>query len=47
MKPLWIQTLAWIAAIAVAVLFAFANPDGVPAEGSPVDLVPHGSGTPR
>jgi hypothetical protein len=29
MKPLWAQTLAWIAAVLVAVLLAFANPDGM------------------
>lgn len=46
MKPLWMQTLAWIAAIAVAVLFAFANPDS----NTPIDVdstVPHGSVAPR
>ena len=47
MKPLWVQTLAWVAAIVVAVLLAFANPDSMPTEGSQVDLVPHGSGMPR
>ena len=29
MKPLWTQTLVWIAAVAVAVLFALASPDTV------------------
>ena len=29
MKPLWAQTLAWIAAALVVVLLAFANPDGM------------------
>jgi hypothetical protein len=46
MKPLWMQTLAWIAAIAVAVLFALANPDS----NTPIDVdstVPHGSVAPR
>ena len=27
MKPLWTQTLVWIAAAAVAFLFALASPD--------------------
>ena len=26
MKPLWTQTLAWIAAVAAAVLLAFGSP---------------------
>jgi hypothetical protein len=29
MKPLWRQTLAWIAAVVTAVLLAWANPDGM------------------
>ena len=46
MKRLWTQTLAWIAAILVAVLFAFANPDADTAVN--VDsTVPHGSVAPR
>ena len=28
MKPLWIHTLVWVAAVAAALLFAFAGPDG-------------------
>lgn len=28
MKPLWVQTLAWIAAAAAALLFAYAAPEG-------------------
>ena len=28
MKPLWIQTLVWVAAVVVALLFALAGPDG-------------------
>lgn len=46
MKPIWTQTLAWIAAILVAVLFAFANPDS----STSIDVdstVPHGSVAPR
>ena len=27
MKPLWIQTAVWIAAVIAAVLLALANPD--------------------
>ena len=41
MKPLWVQTLFWVAAIAAAVLFAFAGPDG-----SDFDL-PQGATVPR
>jgi hypothetical protein len=41
MKPLWMPTLAWIAAIAVAVLLALLSPE------TPLDLIPHGGGTPR
>jgi hypothetical protein len=46
MKPLWMQTLAWIAAVLVAVLLAWANPDGI---GIHLDssFLPHGSETPR
>jgi hypothetical protein len=29
MKPLWTQTLVWIAAVVVAVLLALASPDTV------------------
>jgi hypothetical protein len=29
MKPVWTQTLAWIAAVVAAVLLAWANPDGM------------------
>jgi hypothetical protein len=29
MKPLWTHTLAWLAAVAVAVLLALANPSGL------------------
>ncbi|WP_281068633.1 hypothetical protein [Ramlibacter agri] len=28
MKPLWVHTLVWIAAVAAAVLFALVGPDG-------------------
>jgi hypothetical protein len=35
MKPLWTQTLAWIAAAVAAVLLALAYPDGV---GTQLDL---------
>ena len=36
MKPLWTQTLAWIAAVVVAVLLALANPAGI---GIPFDFL--------
>jgi len=29
MKPLWTQTLVWLAAVAAAFLLALANPDGL------------------
>lgn len=29
MKPLWMQTLAWVAAVVVAILLALAYPDGM------------------
>ena len=28
MKPLWVQTLAWLAAVLAAVLMALAAPEG-------------------
>ena len=46
MKPLWMQTLAWIAAIAIAVLLAALSPDGQPLP-VPGDLLPQGLATPR
>jgi hypothetical protein len=46
MKPLWMQTLAWIVAILVAVLFAFANPDADTTHDSG-SFIPHGSIAPR
>ena len=44
MKPLWTQTLVWIAAALVALLFALAGPDGF--SGVAPEL-PHGASTPR
>ena len=44
MKPLWTQTLAWLAAVLAAVLLAFASP------GDSSLFEPdasHGAGTPR
>jgi len=43
MKSLWTQTLAWLAAAAVAFLLALASPDG---PNIPPDL-PHGATAPR
>ena len=46
MKPLWTQTLAWIVAILVAVLFAVAGSDIASGPGL-FDPLSHGSETPR
>jgi hypothetical protein len=47
MKPLWTQTLAWIAAALLALLFALAGPDGFTSVG-PLEIeLPHGATTPR
>lgn len=46
MKPLWTQTLVWIAAALIALLLAFAGPDS-PGTFGLDDLVPHGGSTPR
>lgn len=46
MKPLWAQTLAWIAAILAAVLLAWAVPEGFGLHGFDVP-VPHGAIAPR
>lgn len=45
MKPLWAQTLAWLAAVAVALLLALAVPDGF--EREMPDPVPQGAAAPR
>jgi hypothetical protein len=45
MKPLWTQTLAWIAAVVAAVLLAIASPSGL---GSLFDgEAAHGATAPR
>lgn len=46
MKPLWTQTLVWIAAVLVALLLAFALPESPGTFGFD-GLLPHGGGTPR
>ena len=46
MKPLWTQTLAWIVAIVIAILFALAGSES-PHTPDITDLLPHGSETPR
>jgi len=45
MKPLWTQTLAWLAAVVAAILFAFASPAGLGGlfDGEPL----HGISAPR
>lgn len=45
MKPLWTQTLAWIAAVLAAVLLALANPDGLGFSFG--GHMPHGANAPR
>lgn len=45
MKPLWMQTLAWIAAVAAALLLAWAGPEV--ADRYLSDAIPHGASTPR
>lgn len=48
MKPLWTQTLAWIAAALAALLLALAGPEslGLSAFGFEADI-PHGAAAPR
>jgi hypothetical protein len=43
MKPLWTQTLAWLAAVIAAVLLSFASPGGLLFDFE----APHGAGTSR
>ncbi|HET6827651.1 MAG TPA: hypothetical protein VFH35_03145 [Ramlibacter sp.] len=45
MKPLWTQTLAWLAAVAVALLLALAGPEAFDRLLS--DPIPHGATAPR
>ena len=47
MKPLWPQTLVWIAAVVVAVLLALATPDGVHVPGVESGSFPPTPLTPR
>ena len=47
MKPLWIQTLAWIAAVVAAVLLALANPDGLGFSYDSDGFRPQGAMAPR
>jgi hypothetical protein len=48
MKPLWIQALAWLAAVAVALLLAYAGPDAAhDSLYTPGPLMPHGAAAPR
>jgi hypothetical protein len=46
MKPLWTQTLAWIAAAVAALLLALSIPDGVGFGPFEHDQ-PHGAAAPR
>jgi hypothetical protein len=45
MKPLWTKMLAWIAAVAIAVLLALAGPDN--SDSAYPDPVPQGATAPR
>ena len=47
MKPLWAQTLAWIAAALAALLLALANPDGLGFSTEHELFTPHGAVAPR
>ena len=47
MKPLWAQTLAWIAAALAALLLALANPDGLGFSTDHDLFTPHGAIAPR
>jgi hypothetical protein len=47
MKPLWIQTVAWIAAVIAAVLLALANPDGLGLSSGDDHYRPQGAMMPR
>jgi hypothetical protein len=46
MKPLWTQTLVWLAAVLAAVLLAWASPDGL-GFGMDDDYRPQGGMAPR
>lgn len=46
MKPLWIHTLAWVAAIATALLLALAGPEGSWTLHDPL-IYPQGATAPR
>lgn len=46
MKPLWTQTLTWLAAVVAAILLALASPDGMGFLGIDV-LGPQGAAAPR
>ena len=45
MKPLWTQTLAWIAAVVIALLLAYAGPEM--ADRFVPDSISHGASAPR
>ena len=45
MKPLWTQTLAWLAAVAVALLLALAGPEAF--DRLLPDPISHGAAAPR
>ena len=44
MKPLWTQTLAWLAAVVVALLLALSGPDGF--DRWQPEPIPHGATAP-
>jgi hypothetical protein len=45
MKPIWTHTLAWLAAVVVALLLALAGPDGF--DRWAPDPMSHGAAAPR
>jgi hypothetical protein len=47
MKPLWTQTMVWIAAVLAALLLALASPDGLGYAGGDVFGGPQGGTMPR
>ena len=47
MKPVWTQTLVWIATVVAALLLAWAGPDSLGISATGDDYGPQGAITPR